>query len=174
MLKRVTLKKSPSSAVRFSPAQSSPRVWGRSVAGSVGGALPAADRALGTGEASVSGRLLLGADVREEDQSATLARWDGWWLVVQVDPCWERVPAARCECARRTPVRWHNQVYAEVLFRQCPSPGADHWVLSPEPFLEDVAQSGGGLLVQSQYAAVRDMWVEHDGSVFFDHEQVCE
>lgn len=95
----------------------------------------------------LAGRLLLGADVREEDQSATLTRCAKWWLVVQVDPCREDVPAARCEGARRTPVRWHNQVHAEVLFRQRPSPGADHWVGSPEPFLEDVAQGGGGLLV---------------------------
>jgi hypothetical protein len=43
---------------------------------------------------------------------------------------------------------------------------------SPEPFPEDVEQCRGGLLVESQDAAVRDVWVEHDDRILFGHEQV--
>lgn len=43
----------------------------------------------------LAGRALLGAEVREEDQSAALAWRAGWWLVVLVGTWWQRVPAAR-------------------------------------------------------------------------------
>ena len=45
---------------------------------------------------------------------------------------------------------------------------------SAEPFPEDVEQRRGGLLVESQYAAVSDVRVEHDDPVLFGHEQVGE
>jgi hypothetical protein len=56
---------------------------GRPAAGSVGVLYRRPTGAWGTERHQLAGRLLLGAEVREEDQSATFTRWAGWWLI-----CW--------------------------------------------------------------------------------------